>query len=35
MEKTKNAFDALNVILNCFLNLSDNMSGGVLLTNAF
>ena len=35
MGKTKNAFDALNVILNCIINLSGNMTGGALLTNAF
>lgn len=35
MGKTKNAFDALNVILNCIINLSGNMAGGALLTNAF
>jgi len=35
MGKTKNAFDALNVILNCIKNLSGNMAGGALLTNAF
>lgn len=35
MGKTKNAFDALNVLLNCTGNLSGNMAGGALLTNAF
>jgi hypothetical protein len=35
MGKKKNAFDALNVILNCIINLSGNMAGGALLTNAF
>ena len=35
MGKTKNAFDALNVLLNCIINLSGNMAGGALPTNAF
>lgn len=35
MVKTKNAFDALNVALNCIRNLSGNMAGGALLTNTF
>lgn len=35
MGKIKNAFDALNVLLNCMKNLSGNMAGGALLTNAF
>lgn len=35
MGKTKNVFDALNVILNCIINLSGNIAGGALLTNAF
>lgn len=35
MGKTKNAFGALNVILNCIINLSGNIAGGALLTNAF
>ena len=33
MGKTKNAFDALNVILNYFINLSCNIAGGALLAN--
>lgn len=34
MGKTKkNAFDALNVILNCIINLSGNIAGGALLAN--
>lgn len=35
MGKTKNAFDALNVILNFIIDLSSNMAGGALLTNTF
>lgn len=35
MGKTKNAFDALNVVLNCIINLSVSIAGGALLTNAF
>jgi hypothetical protein len=35
MEKKKNAFDALNVILNCFINLGGNVAGGALLANVF
>lgn len=35
MGKIKNTFDALNVILNYIINLSGNMAGGALLTNAF
>ena len=34
MRHTKNTFDALNVILNCIINLSGNIAGGALLTNA-
>ena len=35
MEKIKNAFDALNVLLNCIINLSGNIAGGALLANVF
>ena len=35
MGKMKKAFDALIVYLNCFINLSGNVAGGALLTNAF
>lgn len=35
MGKTKNAFDALNVILNFIIDLSGNIAGGALLTNTF
>lgn len=34
MGKIKNAFDALNVSLNCIINLSGNIAGGALLANA-
>lgn len=33
MVKTKNAFDVLNVLLNCIINLSGNIAGGALLVN--
>ncbi|KDE61723.1 hypothetical protein FUSO4_11400 [Fusobacterium necrophorum DJ-1] len=34
MGKTKkHAFDALNIIWNCIINLSGNVTGDVLLTN--
>ena len=35
MRKTKNAFKALNVALNCIINLSGNIASGVLLTNTY
>ncbi|MCX4299897.1 MAG: hypothetical protein OSJ73_23270 [Lachnospiraceae bacterium] len=35
MRKIKNAFDALNVLLNCIINLSGNIAGGALLANVF
>jgi len=35
MGKTKNAFDALNVILNCIINLSGSTAGSALPANAF
>ena len=35
MGKIKNAFDALNVLLNCIINLSGNIAGGALLANVF
>lgn len=35
MGKTKNAFEALNVTLNCIINLSGNIAGGALLANTF
>lgn len=34
MGKTKKAFDVLNVILNCIINLCGNIAGGALLANA-
>ena len=33
MGKIKNAFDALNVRLNCIINLSGSIAGGALLAN--
>lgn len=35
MGKIQNAFDALNVLLSCIINLSGNIAGGALLTNMF
>lgn len=35
MGKTKNAFDELNVVVNCIINLSGNIAGGALLSNTF
>jgi hypothetical protein len=35
MGKTKKAFEALNVTLNCIINLSGNIASGALLANTF
>lgn len=35
MGKTKNGFEALNVILKCIINLSGNIAGDALLANTF
>lgn len=35
MGKIKNAFDALNVLLNCIINLGGNIAGGALLAKVF
>ena len=35
MGRIKNAFDALNVFLNCIINLSGSIAGGALLANVF